>query len=178
MYSFKNEYPIEKLHRIRLSNGMTRTSEFTEEELIDAGWKLVSDKPECEPHELVQWNESTGEWYVRNKFAYEIAAERLALWEPIRQKRDKLLQESDITQLKDTPNEGQYSDVLTRLWAIYRQKLRDITKMYASPNEVVWPNPPTTFDAMCINRSQIALELEFYKKHGETMSRVIGETNV
>lgn len=180
MYSYNNQHPVDTLHRIRLSNGMTRTVEFTEEELADAGWKIVPDKPECENHEKVEWNDTLGEWVKRNKYPYEIEADRIALWQPIRDKRNQLLRDSDITQLKDSHYNDMYAGILTNLWAIYRQKLRDITRNFASPSDVVWPNPPTYYDAASINQSQIALELEFYTKHGKTMksSAEEGSTNV
>lgn len=178
MYSYKNEYPVETLHRIRLSSGMTRTSEFTEEELTDAGWKVVANKPECESYQKVEWNDTLGEWVTRNKFTYEIETERIAEWQPIRDKRNRLLQESDITQLKDTYKDKAYADVLINLWSIYRQKLRDITRMYVSPSEVEWPKAPTMYDALEINTSQIALELEYYSKYGKTMKSASKEGNV
>lgn len=48
LYSFKGSYPIEGLpDRIRLSNGLTRTisSTFTEDEIKDAGYTKVPDRP-------------------------------------------------------------------------------------------------------------------------------------
>ena len=63
--------------------------------------------------------------------------EPLVLWEPIREKRDNLLSQSDWTQLSDVQvgNKSQ--------WAEYRQKLRDITKDFQNPQEVVWPVKPS-----------------------------------
>lgn len=56
-------------------------------------------------------------------------------WEPIREERNKLLQESDWTQLQD-------SSADKAAWALYRQKLRDITTNNNSPESVVWPEKP------------------------------------
>jgi hypothetical protein len=56
-------------------------------------------------------------------------------WESIRNKRNKLLAQSDYTQMPDCP--GNKTE-----WAVYRQALRDIPQTYTSADNVVWPNPP------------------------------------
>ena len=52
-------------------------------------------------------------------------------------KRHRLLQESDWTQLPDVP----MSETQRRLWAKYRQELRDITKQPLTP-DMKWPTKP------------------------------------
>lgn len=53
----------------------------------------------------------------------------------VRTIRNKKLQESDWTQSNDSPlTEEQRSE-----WAIYRQKLRDITKQKTFPQKITWP---------------------------------------
>jgi hypothetical protein len=54
----------------------------------------------------------------------------------VRTKRNKLLQESDWTQTKDSP------DAVDVLWQPYRQALRDITTQQGFPFNVVWPIAP------------------------------------
>ena len=56
-------------------------------------------------------------------------------WDVIRAKRDGLLAGSDWTQLSDAP-------VDKAVWATYRERLRDITETFATPDEVVWPARP------------------------------------
>ena len=56
-------------------------------------------------------------------------------WGAIRQKRNKLLSQSDYTQMPDWPGNK-------TAWAEYRQVLRDITITFSDPNEVVWPKAP------------------------------------
>jgi len=59
----------------------------------------------------------------------------------VRAKRDYLLQESDWTQLPDSPLNAEQKTT----WADYRQDLRDITETYPDathPDEVVWPTKP------------------------------------
>jgi hypothetical protein len=57
-------------------------------------------------------------------------------WDEIISLRNKLLLESDFTQLPDVnlPNKQE--------WASYRQLLRDISQTYQEPSTVVWPTPP------------------------------------
>ena len=67
-YSYKEQYPLiwdELPHRIRLSNGRTRTDKesFTKEELKDAGYALVDRYPNYndETH-VCTWNGA--DWVV------------------------------------------------------------------------------------------------------------------
>ena len=55
--------------------------------------------------------------------------------ENVRLQRNRLLSDSDWTQLPDAP-------VDSALWASYRQQLRDITAQTGFPLEVTWPQPP------------------------------------
>jgi len=56
--------------------------------------------------------------------------------ENLRNQRNRLLVESDWTQLPDIP------ETIKNAWQTYRQELRDITKTYQSPDTVVWPTKP------------------------------------
>ncbi len=51
--------------------------------------------------------------------------------------RDKLLVNSDWTQVADAP-------VDTTAWATYRQALRDIPAQSGFPDNITWPQEPTT----------------------------------
>ena len=53
-------------------------------------------------------------------------------WEAVRSERNKLLHDTDWTQLPDTK-------VDKEAYAIYRQKLRDIPQTYKLPDEVKFP---------------------------------------
>jgi hypothetical protein len=59
-------------------------------------------------------------------------------WNTIREIRNYFLKQSDWTQFDDVD----MSDEEKRKWKEYRLKLRDITKTYRAPNEVVWPISP------------------------------------
>lgn len=73
----------------------------------------------------------------RPKTEKEIQEEIESKWRDIREKRNRLLLESDWTQLSDSP----FSIEKKEEWSIYRQELRDITN-YPSPDQVVWPSEP------------------------------------
>lgn len=57
-------------------------------------------------------------------------------WKPIREKRNKLLSESDWTQARDVTLANDID------WTSYREALRNIPQNHTNPNEVVWPNKP------------------------------------
>ena len=56
----------------------------------------------------------------------------------IRTKRNKLLSDSDWTQVLDSP----LSIEQKQAWATYRQELRDITTQSGFPVDVVYPTKP------------------------------------
>lgn len=57
----------------------------------------------------------------------------------LRRKRDRLLRESDFTQIPDAP----LSTTARAAWATYRQALRDLPELYAdNPASAVWPSAP------------------------------------
>ena len=57
----------------------------------------------------------------------------------IREKRDRLLNESDWTQANDTA----LSQEMVEAYRVYRQALRDITSQEEFPYFVVWPEKPS-----------------------------------
>lgn len=56
-------------------------------------------------------------------------------WEEVRAERDRLLAWSDWTQLRDSVCDKW-------AWKIYRFNLRNLPQKYATPEEVVFPEPP------------------------------------
>ena len=60
-------------------------------------------------------------------------------WIPFREQRDRLLRESDWTQIQD------YSLITEEervLWEQYRQLLRDLPETYPDPVDIIWPTAP------------------------------------
>lgn len=62
-------------------------------------------------------------------------------WINIRSRRNIELQESDWTQIPDSP----LSELKKEEWKQYRQSLRDITN-FDNPDHVVWPEKPSSID--------------------------------
>jgi hypothetical protein len=60
-------------------------------------------------------------------------------WIPFREQRDRLLRESDWTQISDYVL---VSEEEKALWAEYRQALRDLPETYPDPADIVWPSKP------------------------------------
>jgi hypothetical protein len=67
-------------------------------------------------------------------------------WSNIQEARNFLLKQCDWTQLSDVV----ISDEERHLWSEYRQQLRDITKNFTNPDQVIWPISP---DIQKINES-------------------------
>ena len=57
-------------------------------------------------------------------------------WERIRYWRDKLLRDSDVKMISDSPWDKS-------VWAEYRQQLRDLPSTVSDPAKIVFPEPPT-----------------------------------
>lgn len=60
-------------------------------------------------------------------------------WIPFREQRDRLLKDSDWTQISDYSLVSEEEKVL---WAEYRQELRDLPETYPDPADIVWPEIP------------------------------------
>jgi len=82
-------------------------------------------------------NAKTGEVTKRPYTEAEVAAAKAAQHEAVRVQRDALLTASDWTQVADAP-------VDTAAWATYRQDLRDIPAQSGFPDNITWPQEPTT----------------------------------
>ncbi|KZN37580.1 hypothetical protein N474_04940 [Pseudoalteromonas luteoviolacea CPMOR-2] len=65
----------------------------------------------------------------------------LALFADIRAKRNRLLAESDYTQMPDSD----LSDSEKLAWVAYRKELRMLPQNYTAATDVIWPISP--FDA-------------------------------
>lgn len=79
-------------------------------------------------------------WTVSNKTADEVTSYNNQIAERNRITRDKLLADSDWTQMNDSP----LSNEDKTAWATYRQELRDLSDLDAWPNlaDEDWPVEP------------------------------------
>lgn len=73
--------------------------------------------------------------FTPEEIATQQAAELENAWKSIRENRNKLLSESDWTQVSDAP-------VDKAAWAVYRQALRDLPNNTEDPFNPVWPLKP------------------------------------
>ena len=67
LYSYKGQYPQEIPNRIRLANGLTKTDKntFTAEEISNAGFFLVADKPSVdEKTHKIYWDSYSLNWSI------------------------------------------------------------------------------------------------------------------
>lgn len=115
------------------------------EEMINAfGGEVVFEAPQAQPtryqfafRDGVEQIE--GKWYTKYSVA-DLDAKGIAQKDAeqaknIRENRDKMLSESDWTQVADAP-------VDKEAWAIYRQALRDLPTQAGFPWEVKYPEKP------------------------------------
>ncbi|EBK6743111.1 hypothetical protein DQ691_24005 [Salmonella enterica] len=66
-------------------------------------------------------------------------AYKASRWDEIRVERDRLVSETDWTQVSDSQLTAEKKAEFTA----YRQALRDIPQTYSDPDAVVWPEKPT-----------------------------------
>lgn len=79
------------------------------------------------------WNESAYlEWLAQQPDP----AEALAV--EVREQRDRLLKDSDWTQMPDSP----LAEEKKNAWQTYRQALRDVPQQEGFPENVTWPDAP------------------------------------
>ena len=136
LYSHHASVPAPLPHRIRLSDGSTRTdpSTFSPELLTDAGYTGPYERPECDATtQTVDWDPTALAYVVRPYNESETTAQ----WDAIRSRRRSLLEASDWTQIEDHDLGAD-----TAAWAVYRQALRDITDQ-PNPFAIEWPQQPT-----------------------------------
>lgn len=132
--------------RIRLSSGETRTGgNYTKEELEDAGY-LYRPMPDLNENEMASWNYKTGDWEILEKNDSDRLLETAQLWIEVREKRNKLLADSDWTQLSDSFSTYKNTAGMIRAWKEYRLQLKNITKNFNDPRDIVWPTEPTDED--------------------------------
>lgn len=60
------------------------------------------------------------------------------LWTILRARRDRLLKDSDWTQMQDSPLLPESKAA----WAAYRQELRNVPEQVNAPQTVTWPDAP------------------------------------
>tara|TARA_B100002019_G_scaffold289669_1_gene305746 strand:- start:729 stop:1208 length:480 start_codon:yes stop_codon:yes gene_type:complete len=146
-YSVNGDYPITTLpHRIRLSNGLTKTDNttFTDSDLVSAGITTVADNPSYNTNtQKLVWNRETTEWDVTELTQDELDQITDSKWIQVRSQRDYLLSEADQRVLRYQSEERAgittHTDSISDL-DTYMQALRDIPQTNTNPDNIVWPS--------------------------------------
>lgn len=141
------KYPY-SIHELRLENPNTSFSsdiESSSDTLAAFGVVQVSSviKPTfdeqveklVEVHPVNNSERWEQRWEVVALTENEIAQAREAKATQIRTKRNRMLMQSDWTQVADAP-------VNKQAWADYRQALRDVTAQSGFPLNIEWPTLP------------------------------------
>ena len=146
-YSVNGDYPITTLpHRIRLSNGLTKTDNttFTDSDLVSAGITTVADNPSYNANtQKLVWNRETTEWDVTELTQDELDQITDSKWIQVRSQRNYLLSEADQRVLRYQSEERAgittHTDSISDL-DTYMQALRDIPQTNTNPDNIVWPS--------------------------------------
>jgi hypothetical protein len=120
-YDFANVDPVIVIPEPTV--GIHNRAEYGGIQLINGIWTDVwNEVPRYDdPTEQAQW----------------VLACTESKWEEVRVERNRLLSETDYTQLSDTP----ITPTSRAAFATYRQTLRDVTAQ-TDPYNIVWPTPP------------------------------------
>ena len=133
LYSLNGSLPEPLPFRIKFPDGFTRTdpSTFTQEELTSAGYSGPYTQPSYDSKtEVLDWDGS--EYFVRPYNAQELEEQ----WNKVREQRNRLLKDSDWTQISDYDLGFENKEQ----WATYRQELRDLPEVQSNPFDIQWPN--------------------------------------
>ena len=153
-YTKDGWYPTELPERIRLSNGLTKTdsSTFTEEDIEDAGYIAVEDKPEIESYQEVEWDSENFEWKI-------ISIEESVLSSKMKELRNSLINKESwrFDRYKSETRLGlEPSEDISKLDK-YIQKLRDVPQQENFPFEIKWPSPIENIEQKIKEEEEIVL---------------------
>lgn len=121
------------LYTVTYSNRNDVTSSMPEVD-IPQGFNL--EEFFFDGHSLVNRGKRPASYFEWSGVAWIANTDKLA--QQIRDERDRLLAESDWTQLPDSDKSS------VQAWAKYRQDLRDLTDEPGFPLSVVWPSVPVS----------------------------------
>lgn len=136
------------INQLKIDNPNVSFPEYMSDELLEqfSVYKIhLEDMPDTNDAEQIAEQEDSpilenGKWVlkfsVRNKTQAEKDEYGLLLSSQVRNKRNRMLSNSDWTQLAD------YSGSDKADWATYRQALRDIPSQAGFPHTITWPSEP------------------------------------
>lgn len=140
-FSYMREYPkpLPKYHVSFDGSQIIDLTTLSQQELFELGYVKVDRPPLFEDFQFhVDWNGN--EWIIKENEIPGAQEQYNFDWDKVRRDRNILLKQSDYTQLADMPQEYKLE------WAVYRQRLRDITQSVPDwdPAKVRFPEPPKT----------------------------------
>jgi hypothetical protein len=154
MYSKNGDYPITRdrfPHLLKDSDGKDYTAEHAFDNRGIFGWWDVTDEPVIDNNQVFTWkpNQKAQTWWeIRTKTPEELYES----WRPGRKRRNRLLIESDWSQLIHEAAgdsirwigiKGNVIDESERQECeTYRQKLRDLPSKYPIFENSIWPEMP------------------------------------
>ena len=136
LYSLNGNYPQPLPHRIKLSNGSTRTdvSTFLDWEIADAGYIAVENPPQINSNQILEWDMDNLSWVVRDK-------DMETQWTAIRNQRDDMIARLSWRYERYYRLERlglpQKDDI--NILDKYVQDLTDIPQKQNDPFNIVWP---------------------------------------
>lgn len=143
LYSYQGQYPQFLPHRIRLSDGRTRTdvSSFMPDEIADAGYIAVPEKPMPNSVQVLEWDSANVNWLIRDKTLEELQAETQSVWESIRAERDKRIRDIMWRYERWSRHERLGVQQIDSISALdnYVQALANIPQTQIDPYDIVWP---------------------------------------
>ena len=131
LFSYRGAYPQQLPSRIRLPSNLTSTNvvSLSEQELQEAGWQVIEDKPLSVYPNQIDWDGVS--WYERKPTGWETQD----CWSKLREHRNFLLAQTDhLVLIAYERGELPSPEVLT-----YRQALRDLPETTVDPWFVTWP---------------------------------------
>lgn len=99
--------------------------------------EVLADRLRCDGAELPFNVLGSYEISEDNSLAPAPAIDVNALASEIRNERDRLLKETDWSQVVDAPQ------TIKDKWSPYRQALRDVPQQSGFPTDITWPTPPS-----------------------------------
>lgn len=118
-----------KIYEILPNGYLGSVLEVQDDNIIPFGF---TRKGPSEDHEGKNFIWQNGEWIFTDQPMPDIKTDN---WAEVRKERDRLLKESDWTQLPDV-------NVDKDAWVVYRQALRDITENAEDSYNVIFPEKP------------------------------------
>ena len=129
--------PLKPPFRIVLSDGRKRTDpdSFTEDELIDAGYKIAPPKPRIIPRGMsIGWDRENEKWIVVGE--YDKTLDSSDWFKENKKMRDALLEEIEVTRLRLIEQDADMT--------AFNEYIDALNNVNLSTQNVAWPQYNTS----------------------------------